>query len=126
VHALSHVSALLGDLVMHSLRPISFCDEDGVLRLVLPQWDVPALLAVGLEEPIHFAEGQPAVLRRLARLLRELAWRAPRGVVDGQLCEYLERVVRRAEDSTDVDPTETACWRRHVAEALAGRWAPPL
>jgi uncharacterized membrane protein len=126
VHALSHVSALLGDLVTHSLRPIRFRDEDGVVRLVLPQWDVPALLTLGLEEPIHFAEGQPAVLRRLAQLLRELAWRAPRGALDGQLCAYLERVVRRAEDSTHVDPTETGRWRHQLTDALAGRWAPPL
>ncbi|MGY1707395.1 DUF2254 domain-containing protein [Geodermatophilus sp. SYSU D00697] len=126
VHALSHVSALLGELVTHSLRPSQVQDADGVLRLVLPQWDAPALLRLGLEEPIHFAEGQPAVLRRLARLLRELAWRAPRGVLDGQLCGYLERVVRRAEDSTDVDPAETGRWRRQLRDALAGRWAPPL
>jgi uncharacterized membrane protein len=126
VHALSHVSALLGELVTHSLRPVPFRDEDGVLRLVLPQWDVPALVTLGLEEPIHFAEGQPAVLRRLARLLQELAWRAPRGTLDGQLCEYVERVIRRAKESTDVDPDETARWRGQVTDALAGRWAPPL
>jgi uncharacterized membrane protein len=126
VHALSHVSALLGELVTHPLRPAPFRDDDGVLRLVLPQWDAPALVTLGLEEPIHFAEGQPAVLRRLANLVQELAWRAPRGTLDGQLCEYVERVIRRAHDSTDVDPGETARWRGQVTDALAGRWAPPL
>jgi uncharacterized membrane protein len=126
VHALSHVSALLGELVTHSLRPVRFRDEDGVVRLVLPQWDVTALLAVGLEEPIHFAEGQPAVLRRLAGLLRELAWRAPRGALDGELREYLDRVIRLAVDSTDVSTVEIERWRQDFTDALAGRWAPPL
>jgi uncharacterized membrane protein len=122
VHALSHVAALLGELVTHPPRPTHVRDDDGVLRLLVPQWDVDDLLALGLEEPVHFSSGQPFVLRRLAQLVREIAWRAPRGTLDAQLCEYLERVVRRAEDSTDVAPAEIAHWRLQVTDALAGRW----
>jgi uncharacterized membrane protein len=76
VHALSHVSALLGELVAHSPPSRLVRDEAGCLRLVLPQWTAPALVQLGLEEPVQFADGQPAVLCRLARLLQELAWRA--------------------------------------------------
>jgi uncharacterized membrane protein len=124
VHALSHVSALLGELATHRLQPIRFRDGDGVVRLVVPQWDLAALVQLGLEEPLAFAGGQPAVLRRLAGLLRELAWRAPRGALDGDLLGYLGRVVRLAAESTEVDAAETARWRRDVTEALSGRWAP--
>lgn len=122
VHALSHVSALLGELAEHPPRPTAFHDEGDVLRLVVPQWDLPALVRLGLEEPVHFAEGQPAVLRRLAALLRELAWRAPGGALDAELRPCLERIVRLAEDSTAVDGSETARWRRQLSDASAGRW----
>ncbi|NEK59490.1 DUF2254 domain-containing protein [Geodermatophilus sabuli] len=125
VHALSHVSALLGELATHPLRPVPFRDEDGVVRLVLPQWDVHSLVRLGLEEPLHFGEGQPAVLRRLARLLRELAWRAPGGSLDEVIRRYMERVVCLAEESTDVDAAETGAWRQQLTDALAGRWPPP-
>ena len=124
VHALSHVSALLGELVTCPLQPICFRDEDGVVRVVLPQWDHRTLLQLGLEEPVHFAEGQPAVLRRLASLLRELAWRAPSGALDRELAALLDRVVALTEESTAVDGAEIACWRRQLADALAGRWPP--
>ncbi|WP_158544541.1 DUF2254 domain-containing protein [Blastococcus sp. TBT05-19] len=124
VHALSHVSALLGELVAHPLRPTTVRDDEGVLRLVVPQWDMHDLLRLGLEEPLHFASGQPAVLRRVAGLLREVAWRSPRGPLDDELRRYLDRVVGLAEGTTALDPGETALWRRRFDEALAGRWAP--
>ena len=97
-------------------------DPHDCLRLVLPQWTVPDLVQLALEEPVHFAEGQPAVLRRLARLLQELAWRAPRGTLDGPGPVYLEQAVRSAEESTQIDTAEIALWRRDVAAAFAGAW----
>jgi uncharacterized membrane protein len=124
VHALSHVSALLGELVTHRLDAVCFRDADGIVRAVLPQWDVHTLVRLGLEEPVHFAEGQPAVLRRLAGLLRELAWQAPRGALDAQLRRYQDRVVRLAQESTDVDEAETARWRAEFTAALSGSWPP--
>ncbi|MGY1608444.1 MULTISPECIES: DUF2254 domain-containing protein [unclassified Geodermatophilus] len=124
VHALSHVSALLGHLVTHPPGTRAFRDEAGVVRVLLPQWDVHALVRLGLEEPLHFAEGQPAVLRRIAGLLRELAWRAPRDALDRDLRRYHDRVVRLAAESTDVDEAETARWREEFTDALGGRWAP--
>ncbi|SFF86569.1 Uncharacterized membrane protein [Blastococcus tunisiensis] len=124
VHGLSHVSALLGELVSRPPRPSAFRDDEGVLRLVVPQWDVATLVRLGVEEPIQFASGQPAVLRRLAGLLREVAWRAPRGAVDEVVEEYLRQVIDLARESTSVPRSETEDWTREVADALAGRWVP--
>jgi uncharacterized membrane protein len=124
VHALSHVSALLGELVTHPLRPLLFRDDDGVLRLVVPQWEVGALVQVGLEEPLQYSAGQPAVLRRIAGLLRELAWRAPRGPLDELLSTHLRQVVELAQQSTSVTRTETDRWEREFCDARDGRWAP--
>lgn len=124
VDALSHISALLGGLLTRPPRPTTFQDEDDVLRLLLPQWELTALVRLGLEEPVHFAEGQPAVLRRLATLLRELAWRAPHSVLAQELTSHMDQVVRLAESSTAVDAEELARWRRQLADALSGRWPP--
>ncbi|NEK86751.1 DUF2254 domain-containing protein [Blastococcus saxobsidens] len=122
VHGLSHVSALLGELVSCPLDATPFRDEDGVLRFVLPQWTAEELVRLGIEEPIQYAGGQPAVLRRLAGLLRELAWRAPRGSLDETLRTRLDQVVALAEESTSIDRAETTLWRTHLSDALAGRW----
>ena len=124
VHALSHVSALLGELVIRPLHPVVVPDAHGVVRLVVRQWDVRDLVQLGLEEPLHFGQGQPAVQRRLAGLLRELAWRAPAGVLDEELHRYLDRLTGMAEASTDVSPAEIVRWRVHLTDALAGRWPP--
>ena len=124
VHALSHVSALLCDLATRPLQPSCFADSDGVVRLRIPQWDIRALLQLGLEEPLQFASGQPAVLRRTSALIREVAWRAPRGDLDEDLAELHDQVVRLARRSTSVPEAETDRWRRQVQDALSGRWTP--
>ncbi len=125
VHALSHISALLGELACRPLGPLLGRDGRGVVRLVARQWELADLVRLGLEEPVQFGEGQPAVLRRLAGLLRELAWRAPAGVLDEDLRRYLDRVVDLAERSTTVAPAEISRWRQQLGDALTGRWEAP-
>ena len=126
VHALSHVSAMLGDLLERPLHHRFLCDDEGRLRLVVPQWDAATLVAMAVEEPLHFGSGQPAVLRRLAALLREVAWRAPDGTVDGELRTALDRCIATARDTADLPEDETAAWRSDLEDALAGRWPPQL
>jgi uncharacterized membrane protein len=124
VHALSHVSAMLGELVSRPAEARRRHDQDGVLRLVVPQWEHRALLELGLEEPLQYASGQPAVLRRIAALLREVAWRAPRGRLTTDLRELMDRVADLAGESTAIDAPEILSWRTDLDEALDGRWAP--
>jgi uncharacterized membrane protein len=121
VHALSHVSAVLGDLLEHPLAPAGFRD-DGVLRLVTTPWSAGDLLVLAVEEPVQFAAGQPAVLRRLAALLREVAWRAPAAGLDDALRHQLDLVVATATDSTHVPAEEQRAWRLDLEQALARRW----
>ncbi len=122
VHALSHASALLGDLLQRPLRPIHLADRDGVLRLVVPQWDAARLLDMALEEPLQFARGQPTVLRRIAALLCEVAWRAPHGLVDKVLRRRMQQVVDLAAESTCISVEEQRSWSQRFEDALAGRW----
>lgn len=122
VHALSHASALLGDLLEHPPQPRCLQDEDGALRLVIPNWAAGELVDLAFEEPLQFASGQPAVLRRIAGMLRELAWRAPGGLVDAEVRARLDEVSGLAESTTSVRDEEIQRWRDDVEAALAGRW----
>ncbi|MCF6507410.1 DUF2254 domain-containing protein [Blastococcus sp. MG754426] len=124
VHALSHVSALLGDLLPRRSSLRAWRDEDGVVRLLVPRWTAEELLSLGLEEPLQYASGQPAVLRRIAGLLHELAWRVRGEGFDSSLRALLDRTVDQALESTSIGSRETDAWRAAVEEALAGRWSP--
>ncbi|RBY78497.1 DUF2254 domain-containing protein [Blastococcus sp. TF02-09] len=122
VHALSHASAILGDLVERPLTAVAHSHDDGVVRLVVPQWTAAALLELVVEEPLQFADGQPAVLRRLAALLREVAWRAPRGLLDDALHRHLSDLTALAGETTRVPPAELSAWETRLDRALAGLW----
>ncbi|MCO7221484.1 DUF2254 domain-containing protein [Klenkia sp. PcliD-1-E] len=124
VHALSHVSALLADLAHRPLGPAVTRDEDGDVRLVVPQYDFPALVRLGLEEVLQYAEGSPAVLRRVAGVLRELAWRAPRDRARDCLPVWSDRLGVVAGRTADLSASEVRQWRDDVEDALAGRWEP--
>ncbi|MGY1724396.1 DUF2254 domain-containing protein [Blastococcus sp. SYSU DS0533] len=124
VHALSHVSALLGDLLPRRSSLRAWRDEDGTVRLLVPRWTAEELLSLGLEEPLQYASGQPAVLRRIAGLLHELAWRVRGEGLDSSLRALLDRTVDQALESTSIDNRETSAWRAAVEDALAGRWSP--
>lgn len=122
VHALSHASALLGRFAECPVEPRTCRDEEQRVRLVVPPWELPELLQLAIEEPLQFAEGQPTVLRRLAGLLREFAWRAQGRGVDDLVCGYVDSVAERALTSTEVTEAETRAWRQKVRQALAGSW----
>lgn len=122
VHALSHASALLGELAVRPVEDRVIRDGEGAVRVVLPAWELPALVHLVLEEPVQFAEGQPAVLRRLAGLLREFAWRARGRGVDALVRRYVDQVAGTAVRTSGVSEEEAQAWRQHVAHALAGQW----
>ena len=122
VHALSHASALLGELAARSAVDRVVRDDDEKVRVVLPAWTLPSLIQVALEEPLLFAEGQPTVLRRLASLLRELAWHSRGRGLDGLLSDYVERVAAVAVRTAEVSEAEGRDWRAQVEQALTGGW----
>ncbi|MGY1915369.1 DUF2254 domain-containing protein [Blastococcus sp. SYSU DS0973] len=123
VHALSHLSALLGDMLPRHSPTLVRRDADGVVRLVVHRWTSGELLRLGLEETLEYASGQPAVLRRIAGLLRELAWRVRGHGLDRDLAVLVERTTTLAVETTAIDDREAALWRSGVEDALAGRWS---
>jgi len=122
VHALSHASALFGELAARPADARVLRDDDGTVRVVVPPWDLPTLLQLAVEEPLQMAGGQPAVLRRLAGLLREVAWQARGRALDDLLRGYADALTCTALRSTGIAEDETRSWRTDLDHALAGSW----
>lgn len=79
VHALSHVSDLLGMVAQRTTWHRRLTDEDGTQRLLVPSWDFAALLSQALTQPRSYGATDPDVAARLFAVLAEVAWqtRAP-------------------------------------------------
>ncbi|MGW8062577.1 DUF2254 domain-containing protein [Streptomyces ziwulingensis] len=74
VHALSHSSALLCELTRRHLGPRLLLDDDQQVRVVLRRPNLEELLDLAVAQPMRYGAAEPAVLGRVAMLLRELAW----------------------------------------------------
>ena len=75
-HALSHVSALLGDAAVRDTWHRRLTDEDGAERLVLRSWTFAELLDLGVTQVRYYGREDLTVVDRLFALLAEVAWRA--------------------------------------------------
>ncbi|MFE7899274.1 DUF2254 domain-containing protein [Streptomyces sp. NPDC057424] len=74
VHALSHSSALLCELTQRHLGPHLLLDNDQQVRVVLRRPNLEELLDLAVTQPMRYGAAEPAVLTRIAVLLREVAW----------------------------------------------------
>ncbi|MBX7434743.1 DUF2254 domain-containing protein [Mycobacterium sp. Y57] len=126
VHAIGHSSALLCMLAGRDLGATVHCDDDDVVRAVIPRPDFAELLDLAVAQPRRYGAGDAAVLSALLRLLRELAWRggpSRRDAVVSQLAR-----LRRTVDLQEFDDVERAGLERlalAVEEALGGTWRMP-
>ncbi|MGY1753745.1 DUF2254 domain-containing protein [Blastococcus sp. SYSU D01042] len=76
VHALSHVSDLLGAAAARTTWHRRLADDGGAVRLLVPSWDFPALLSQSVTQPRSCGGTDPTVADRLFGLLTEAAWHA--------------------------------------------------
>lgn len=124
VHALSHSSALLCGLARRELGPRLLRDEHEQIRVVLRRPDLEDLLDLAVDQPLRYGAAEPAVLARIAMLLRELAWcteptrHPPIAAALARLRSTIE--AQDLHTSERLRLTELA---EHVDEALTGRWA---
>ncbi len=124
VHALGHSSALLCELAGLDLGPRVLRDEDDTVRVVLRRPSMAELLELTVAQPRRYGAADPAVLARLARLLRDLAWVAQRPEDRMSVTDQLTRL-RATAAGQDFDATERASLAgltEQVQLALAGRW----
>jgi uncharacterized membrane protein len=126
VHALGHSAALLCEFTGRDLSPRLLRDEDGHPWAVLAQPDLVQLLDLAVAQPRHYGASDPAVIRRILSLLREVAWmtRTPdqRQAVLDQLAWTRRVMAQQNHDQQEVDDLLDAA--ASVDQALAGQWPP--
>ena len=124
VHALAHVSDLLGIAARRNAWHRRLTGDDGRERLIVASWDFPSLLDLALVQPRHYGRDDPTVIERLFTLLTEVAWRA-------RTPEQRAAVGHQRELLTDqclADPPagrtgdDVHRWSVGVRAALDGRW----
>ncbi|WP_158545873.1 DUF2254 domain-containing protein [Blastococcus sp. TF02A-30] len=127
VHALSHVSALLGALASRSTWHRRVTDASGAERLTVPSWEFAALLDLALTQPRCYGHRDAAVVERLFALLAETAWRTTaadqRKAVDHQRQLLVEQV--SAAPPVGRTREDVATWSARIGAALAGDWPRP-
>ncbi|WP_338900090.1 DUF2254 domain-containing protein [Streptomyces sp. TG1A-60] len=123
VHALSHSSALLCDLARRDLGPHLLLDDDQQVRVVLRRQNLEDLLDLAVAQPLRYGAAEPAVLARIAMLLRELAWSSASSR-QPPVVAALTRL-RSTIDAQDFHPAERLRLTeltQLVEQALAGQW----
>lgn len=127
VHALSHVSDLLGVATrrVHWTRRVA--DDTGVERLLVTSWDFATLLDLALTQPRYYGREDPAVVDRLFGVLAEVAWRVDDDRQRAALTRQLELLRAQVGSAPPVGWTGEDVRRRVTAVegALAGRWPLP-
>lgn len=126
VHTLGHSSSLLCRIAQRDDGPRVLRDDGQRVRVVLARPGLPELLDVAVAQPRRYGASDPAVLVRIAGLLRELAFVSDDTHHRRAVADQLTRL-RRTAGEQDFDPTEHAALLARlddVDEALQGPWAP--
>ncbi|MGV8895118.1 MAG: DUF2254 domain-containing protein [Rhodoglobus sp.] len=107
VHALSHLSAILGALTVLPEQHPGLVDEDGALRVIRGIHEFDDLLEVAVQQPRRYGASDPDVASRLLELLQEVGYLArttgQRAAVRAQLGRLMASI-----DAADYDQTERA------------------
>ncbi len=124
VHALSHVSDLIGLAARRTTWHRRVADDGGTERLTVPSWDFATLLAQAVTQPRSQAGRDPDVAARLFGLLTAAAWHArSAGQQDAVRRERDLLVAQYAElPPAGWAPAEVRERGRDVDRALAGAW----
>jgi uncharacterized membrane protein len=126
VHALSHVSAVMGLLSTRDTWHRRVSGPDGVPRLLLPSWDHAALLDLSVTQVRSYGRQDTTVVERLFLLLAEVGWQARTG--PQRQAVRAQCAALTAQSLEEVPAGRTAQDVRRMAEAvdgaLTGRWEP--
>ncbi|MEU4214170.1 DUF2254 domain-containing protein [Actinoplanes sp. NPDC026623] len=123
VHALGHASALLCEAARHDCEARQVPDGAGRTRVILARPSFASLLDLAVVQPRRYGAGEPEVLGRILRLLREVAW-AGRGGDQDALLDQLART-RAVAARQDLDEVERSRLERDadlVETAVQGDW----
>jgi uncharacterized membrane protein len=127
VHALSHVSDLLGAATARDTWHRRVGDGSGSVRLLVPSWDFPDLLDLGVTQPGLYGSDDPLVVARLFVLLAEVGWRARTPRQREAVRRQRDVLAGRFRDGPPAGRSaeDLQRWVRGVDDALAGTWPHP-
>ncbi|GAA3605639.1 DUF2254 domain-containing protein [Microlunatus ginsengisoli] len=126
-HALGHSSALLCTLTGLPLGDERLRDDAGTVRLIRRRPDLADLLELAVDQPRRYGAGEPQVVERLYRLLRDVGWSTGRRDHHDAVRRELERLRTTMADA-DSSPGQRERYDqlgRDVEAALEGRWPLP-
>ena len=126
VHALSHVSALMGQLGVRETWHRRVAGDDGVRRLLLPSWDHAALLDLSVTQVRSYGRQDTTVVERLFSLLAEVGWRARTDRQRQEVRRHCAALTAQSLENVPAGRTEEDVHRLAgaVERALARRWEP--
>ena len=126
VHALSHVSALMGQLSVRDTWHRRVPGAGGVPRLLLPSWDHAALLDLSVTQVRSYGRQDTTVVERLFALLAEVGWQArtdrQRQAVRQQSAALTGQSLEEVPTGRTADDVQRMAGA--VERALTGRWEP--
>jgi uncharacterized membrane protein len=127
VHALSHISDLLGVVAERTTWHRRLADDDGALRLLAPSWEFPALLSQAITQPRAYGGPDPGVAGRLFALLTEVAWQTRAPAQQAAVRAERDLLVAQYRDDLPIGWTADDVRRRGEAvdRALARNWPRP-
>ncbi len=127
VHALSHVSDLLGMAAQRTTWHRQLTDDDGAPRLLVPSWDFATLLAHSITQPRSYGGTDPDVAERLVALLSEAAWHSQAPAQQTAVRRERDLLVAQYDEQPPVGWTPEDVRRRgaDVDQALARNWPRP-
>jgi uncharacterized membrane protein len=126
VHALSHISALMGQLSVRNTWHRRVAAGDGATRLLLPSWDHAALLDLSVTQVRSYGRQDTTVVERLFSLLAEVGWQARNERQRQAVREHCQALTTQSLDEVPAGRTEQDVRRsaEAVERALSRRWQP--
>lgn len=92
VHALSHISAVLGLIASLPTQPAALLDDNGNVRLIVRPHRFDALLNLAIDQPRRYGSSDPDVVARLFLMLREVALNTDKARHHESIRSQLERL----------------------------------
>ena len=128
VHALGHISAILCQLAGRDLRAVVLRDDDDddKVRVVLTRPSFAEVVDIAITQPRRYGSSDPQVMKRLFRLLEELAWHVDdQSTIREQLQRLRSTVIRSEFDDVEFAELESAAERvEYAIEHRVGKSIP--
>jgi uncharacterized membrane protein len=125
IAVIDSLGAALAEIFSHPLPPRTLVDENGIVRVIANRSDPDGLLAAAFDQIRQAAEGQPAILIRMASIMGELGSVAPTMEVRAALRVHLGKL-RESAEATRLTPSDAKATQVAIERAREAISSAPL